>query len=176
MTIQLHRLPPGLPERQAMYVRNFVFGSEDSLVSTVGLLSGIVSAGVARSDVITTGIILLFVEALSMAVGSYVSEDSAEEYLERKDVPVRNALVAGSIMFGSYFVCGFIPLGPYFFLDERPALIVSITASMVALGCLGYVSAHQSKVKSFPRVKRMMILGGLAIAIGVVLGRFLPHG
>ena len=34
-------LVPCLPRRQASAVRNFVFGVEDSLVSTVGLLSGI---------------------------------------------------------------------------------------------------------------------------------------
>ncbi|KKS05141.1 MAG: hypothetical protein UU58_C0001G0001, partial [Candidatus Nomurabacteria bacterium GW2011_GWA2_41_25] len=35
-----------------LYVRNFIFGAEDSLVSTVGLLSGIASAGIARKEII----------------------------------------------------------------------------------------------------------------------------
>jgi len=64
----------------AVYVRNFVFGVEDSLVSTVGLLSGIASAGASTATIFLTGTVLIFVEAFSMAVGSYLSEESVEEY------------------------------------------------------------------------------------------------
>src|SRR5262245_46938731 len=62
------------------YFRNFVFGVEDSLVSTVGLLSGVAIAGLAREEIFLTGVILIFVEAVSMAAGSFLSESSAEEF------------------------------------------------------------------------------------------------
>ena len=54
------------------YYRNFVFGVEDSLVSTVGLLSGISIAGVTNKTIIMTGVILIFVEAVSMGAGSFL--------------------------------------------------------------------------------------------------------
>jgi VIT1/CCC1 family predicted Fe2+/Mn2+ transporter len=171
-------VPPKLGHslNRALYVRNFVFGSEDSLVSTVGLLSGVASAGMAKQDVIVTGVILLFVEAISMAVGSYLSENSAEEYMEQADVPMRNALVAGSIMFGSYIFFGFIPLAPYLWLDAPAAVVTSIIGSFIALAYLGYISSRESNIPAAPRIKRMVILGGAAIFIGVVIGRFLPRG
>ena len=65
----------------ASYIRNFVFGVEDSLVSTVGLLSGVAIAGVEQKYIFITGLILIFVEAFSMAVGSFLSEESAEKYI-----------------------------------------------------------------------------------------------
>jgi hypothetical protein len=54
-----------------LYTRNFIFGSEDSLVSTVGLLAGIVSAGIERKEIIISGIVLICVEAFSMSIGSF---------------------------------------------------------------------------------------------------------
>jgi VIT1/CCC1 family predicted Fe2+/Mn2+ transporter len=53
---------------KTIYLRNFIFGVEDSLVSTVGLLSGVAVAGVASRTILLTGVVLIFVEAFSMAV------------------------------------------------------------------------------------------------------------
>ncbi len=71
---------PASHEDRKVYLRNFVFGVEDSLVSTVGLLSGVAAAGVETKTIVLTGVVLIIVEALSMAVGSYLSEYSVEEY------------------------------------------------------------------------------------------------
>ena len=106
---------------QATYFRNFVFGVEDSLVSTVGLLSGIAIAGVAQKTIFLTGIVLIFVEGFSMAAGSFLSEASAEEYSARQNVSPRHSALAGVVMFVSYFVAGFIPLfRTRFFQKNRP--------------------------------------------------------
>lgn len=160
--------------QQSIYVRNFVFGGEDSLVSTVGLLSGVVAAGLARNEIITTGVILIFVEALSMAVGSYLSESSAEEYMAQSAVAERTPMIGGVVMFISYFVLGFVPLAPYLFLAPETALGVSIALSIIALAALGSVSARRAKVPAGPRARRMVILGGMAIVVGVVVGKLLP--
>ena len=56
----------------AGYLRAFVFGVEDSLASTVGLLSGIAIAGAGRETILMTGIVLIFVEAFSMAIGDFL--------------------------------------------------------------------------------------------------------
>src|SRR3989338_10789579 len=92
------------------YARNFVFGVEDSLVSTVGLLSGIAIANVPRPTIFLTGVVLIFVEAFSMAVGSFLSEYSAEEYVHRNVVSIRGSVLDGIVMLFAYFVAGFIPL------------------------------------------------------------------
>src|SRR3989338_11461472 len=87
------------------YFRNFTFGVEDSLVSTVGLLSGVAVADVPRMTILLTGIILLLVEGLSMAVGSFLTESSVEEYTQAQGLTRKN-IVSGIIMFFSYFVAG----------------------------------------------------------------------
>lgn len=154
------------------YFRNFIFGVEDSLVSTVGLLSGVAIAGVARETILLTGIVLIFVEAFSMAAGSFLSEASAEEYAAHHSVRLSRAFGAGFIMFVSYFVAGFIPLFPYFTFTEDTALTFSVVLSVGTLFVLGLVSGAFSRTSLWKGALRMTLVGGIAIAIGVTVGSF----
>src|SRR3990167_4109226 len=95
-----------------LYVRNFIFGAEDSLVSTVGLLVGITSAGIAQKEIIITGIVLICVEAFSMSVGSFLSERTTEESFPEYKREESNSLLAAVIMFFSYLFCGLVPFFP----------------------------------------------------------------
>lgn len=59
--------------------REIVFGLEDSLVSTLGATAGVAVGSGDRYVVILAGLVLVAVEAVSMAAGSYLSTKSAEE-------------------------------------------------------------------------------------------------
>ncbi|MEK7464189.1 MAG: VIT1/CCC1 transporter family protein [Patescibacteria group bacterium] len=161
--------------RDDSFIRNFVFGVEDSLVSTVGLLSGIVFAGVSRTDVIITGVILIFVEGFSMGVGSFLSEWSAEEYVLQHETNFRKSAKSAFVMLISYLVAGFIPLFPYFFVGGNKAIFISIPISLVTLFFLGIGSGRFSKVNTLKDGLRMLIIGGLAIVIGVVVGKLVGY-
>jgi len=160
----------------AGYLRNFIFGVEDSLVSTVGLLSGIAIAEVPRHTIFLTGIVLIFVEAFSMAAGTFLSESSAEGYVKRREVPVGPAAKRGVLMFGSYFLSGFIPLFPYAFLEPSQAFPISISASIIALFALGAWGGSISKTSVFRSALRMAVIGGVAIAVGVAAGMIVDGG
>lgn len=155
----------------ASYLRNFIFGVEDSLVSTVGLLSGIAIVGLSRRDILLTGVVLIFVEAFSMAVGSFLAEHSAEDYLERRETPLKPSFVDGLIMFFSYFISGFIPIFPYAIFEARSALWISIIVSLFALFVLGLLSARVSRINILKNSIRMVLVGGVAIAVGVAVGK-----
>ncbi len=156
-----------------VYLRNIVFGIEDGLVSTVGFIAGIASAGVSHQFVVISGIVLIAVEAFSMAVGSFLSEYSAEEYERHKEVSMHQSLVGAGIMFISYIVAGFVPLSPFIIGTSPRSLVYSVILSLIALGILGVISAQVSKVRVKRQVIRMVVVGGLAIAIGVLIGKFL---
>ncbi len=77
-------------------IREAVFGMEDGMVSTFGAVTGIAAATANPFTVILSGSILIAVESISMAVGSYLSSKSekaiddrkiAEETLEIKQFP-----------------------------------------------------------------------------------------
>ena len=159
-------------ESKREYLRNFVFGVEDSLVSTVGLLSGVAIAGVESATIILTGVILIFVEALSMGAGSFLAESSTEEFSRHHHKHNQLAVVGGGIMFLSYFLAGFIPLAPYFLFAPFQALVFSILLSMISLFGLGLLSARISHIKSSRVALRMLVVGGLAIVVGTVVGLF----
>lgn len=154
------------------FFRNFIFGVEDSLVSTVGLLSGIAAANTPRATIITSGVILIFVEAFSMGVGSFLSEETAEES-SKKAFSRTGVAQAAVIMFVSYFVAGFIPLAPYVFVTGPVAETYSILASLIALTLLGAFSARWFKGKVLAKAIEMLVLGGLATLIGIAVGSIL---
>jgi len=64
-------------------LREAVFGTQDGLISTVGALTGIAAGTQAREPVVIAGFVIIVVESLSMAAGSYLSSKSQREYLER---------------------------------------------------------------------------------------------
>jgi len=164
---------PLLKFSSVSYFRNFIFGVEDSLVSTVGLLSGVAVAEASKEIILITGVILILVEAFSMAAGSFLSEYSAEGYTSQAEKPSKRDVNAGIIMFFSYFVAGFIPLAPYTFWSVDAALKVSVMLSVAALFLLGLVGAKISGTNIYKNGLRMVFVGGIAIAVGMAAGNIL---
>ena len=64
--------------------REFVFGIQDGLISTVGLLSGVSVATQSRLTVVITGIAAAITGGLSMATGSYLSSRTEKELFEKE--------------------------------------------------------------------------------------------
>lgn len=157
-----------------VFVRNVIFGIEDSLVSTVGLLAGIASGALPTRTILMTGVIYIAVEALSMAVGSFLSEESVGE-MEQGSEAFRNAIIGGGVMFVSFVIAGFVPLVPYLFFVPATALMTSVVLSLATLFALGYIHSRMSGArgtKPWVRALRMAILGGAAIVLGIVVARF----
>lgn len=164
-----------MPEnsQRAINFRNFIFGVEDSLVSTVGLLSGIASANVPRTTIFVTGIVLILVEAISMAAGSFLSETSTEDFVEKKEVSSRKSVVGSFIMFFSYLLAGLIPLLPYSLASVDLAFKISIGLSLLSLLILGIIGSRIAKTNLFKGATRMVLIGGGAILAGILAGKLL---
>lgn len=150
------------------YFRNFVFGAEDSLVSTVGVLFGITTAHYDQRTIIVTGLVVVSVEALSMGAGAFLSESSTHELDSAKD-HTDNPAISGMIMFFSYFIAGFIPLLPYFLVQNESAKYASLAFSLAALFILGYFPR-----KSIRSALRMAVVAGFAVLVGFAIG-FIAH-
>jgi VIT1/CCC1 family predicted Fe2+/Mn2+ transporter len=117
--------------------------------------------------------VLIFVEAISMSAGSFLSESSAEEYESRTDAVSKKSYIAAIVMFVSYFVSGFIPLAPYVFFVQPFAFWASIGVSVFALLLLGIVGARIARVSMVKNAVRMVLIGGLAIGVGTLVGTLL---
>ncbi len=73
-----------LRDKLAASVREVVFGLEDSLVSTLGAVSGVAVGSGEPYIVILTGVVLVCVEAVSMAAGSYLSSKTTVQMYEER--------------------------------------------------------------------------------------------
>ncbi len=158
-------------KKKIEYIRNFIFGVEDSLVSTIGLVSGVAVAGQSNKSIVLTGTILVFVEAFSMGVGSLLSENSAEEFEGKKDVALSKDLGYAAVMFVSYLVSGFIIVAPYMFLNSRNAFWLAIGISVVGLFGLGVWSGKVARVHWLKRAVSMSLIGGVTILLGIIVGK-----
>lgn len=151
------------------FLRNFIFGAEDGLVSTVGLLSGVSFAGLASREIIVSGIILILVEALSMGAGVYISEDSTNELSDgqKKDNQLNDSLV----MFFSYMMVGLIPLLPYIFTpDTRQAFYYSVASTVFALIGLGIFKGYYVKKSLFLSALKITTIGTIVVLLAIAVG------
>lgn len=158
-------------KRGGLYIRNIIFGIEDSLAATVGLLSGIAAEQVPHETILLTGFVYIFVEAFSMGIGSFLSEESAQDYETERTVTSTRAALGGLVMFVSCIAGGFIPILPYLFLAPVYALPSSVVLSLLVLSILGLVQARLARRSVMPRILRMVLLGGVAILVGLVVGK-----
>ncbi|MEK7623719.1 MAG: VIT1/CCC1 transporter family protein [Patescibacteria group bacterium] len=76
----IHHQDPGLGST----IRELVFGMEDGMVSTLGSITGIAAATQHPFTIILSGFVIVSVESISMAVGSYLSSKSERDIDERK--------------------------------------------------------------------------------------------
>ncbi len=78
--------------RIAGTIREVVFGMEDGMVSTLGAITGIAAATQDHFTVLLAGFVVVSVESISMAVGSYISSKSKRAVDERKLLEEREEL------------------------------------------------------------------------------------
>ena len=151
------------------YLRSTIFGVEDSLVSTTGLIAGL-SVGSDNKDIVLLGgIVAIVIEAVSMGAGEYLSDDAVQELdkLKRhRDKP----LVSGSLMFSSYLLAGAIPLSPVIFFEYPTSLFLTILLALSGLFLLGYLKGRLLHSHPWRSGTKIFVVGGLAALIGLVVG------
>jgi VIT1/CCC1 family predicted Fe2+/Mn2+ transporter len=153
------------------YLRSLVFGFQDSLVSTTGIVVGI-SAGVNNKQfIILSALVAISVEALSMAAGQYLSEKSVHELPASHH---HDSLLVGTLlMFFSYVVGGLIPITPIFFSNPPLTSFLSVSFAFVGLFLLGFIKAKLFANHIWRSALEMLTIGGLTTLIGLSVGLIL---
>lgn len=156
-------------------IRNLVFGIQDSFGSTVGFLSGVAVSGISRETLLFTGILLIFVEAFSMALGSLISEHVVLEARQQKKLPLFKSFAGPITMFIAYVTSGFVPLTPYILFWGPYSLLISIVVSLVTLSIASYFSARMYKISPMHHIKETLLISVIAIGVGVLVGKLFPN-
>ena len=151
------------------YLRSSLFGFEDALVSTTGMVVGI-SAGIDdKSIILLASLVTIAVEAISMGAGEFLSEEAVEE-LEKEKVKRSKPFFGAVIMLFSYAFGGMIPVLPVVILPQGTAIIPTIVFAFTGLFILGYVKGKVVKIGPLRSALEMLTIGGLAALIGVLVG------
>src|SRR5688572_18886204 len=98
------------------YVRSLMFGLQDGLVSTTGVVVGISSGVSDKSIIILASLVAVSVEATSMAAGQYSSEKAVHQ-MDKTGKHTDSLLLGAAIMFFSYFFGGLFPIIPTILFD-----------------------------------------------------------
>jgi VIT1/CCC1 family predicted Fe2+/Mn2+ transporter len=151
------------------YLRSSIFGFEDALVSTTGVIVGVSIGTSNKQFVILAAFVTIAVEAISMAAGQFLSERTLHEIDKKghKD----NLLIGSLIMFSSYFLGGALPILPIFFFPSP--VIPSTLIAFSGLFALGYVKGKLIKVSPTRSAVEMLLIGGVAAIIGMIAGYLL---
>jgi VIT1/CCC1 family predicted Fe2+/Mn2+ transporter len=155
------------------FLRNFIFGVNDALVSTVGFVSGIAVVAVGGETIVLVGMVLIFVEAFAMGVGSFLSDETVRETRRRGRVASWPSLFGALVMFASYLIAGLLVLAPYALTTTATAFWWSIALSLSALFAVGAYSERNAGLPWFYGGVRMMVFGGAAVALGVLVGKLI---
>ena len=77
---------PDTPERQRLEgqrsVREIVFGAQDGVLTTLGIVTGVGTATTDRATILITGFLSMLVGAISMGVGEYLGGKSEREVVQ----------------------------------------------------------------------------------------------
>lgn len=151
------------------YLRSILFGVEDSLVSTTGLIAGLSVGSDSKNIVILGALVAIAIEAVSMGAGEYLSDEAVQE-LDNRQRHADNPLTSGLLMLTSYFLAGFVPLLPVLLLPFPVSVVGSIVFAFTGLFLLGYVKGKVVQISPLKSALKILVVGGIATALGTVVG------
>jgi hypothetical protein len=128
------------------FIRNLVYGLQDSFISTTGVLVGATYAGLSSVAVIKTGIILIIVEALSMGFGAFLSEESFTETEGHMKLTLGELIYYGTVMFLSYIAAGLLVMFPYLVNASNASTWCLVIAMISQFILISYVQKSKTRV------------------------------
>lgn len=169
--MDLHQNPHFIHHQKTLSsatVREIIFGMEDGMVSTLGAVTGIAVGAHDHFVVVLAGFVLVSVECISMAVGSYLSNKSARDIEERKLSEERYELQQypneeQQELVGMYVTDGWP--------QELAAKMAEVAANSEKL-FLQEMAYRELKV--FPDQMSQPLRNGIAMGFSYILGGALP--
>jgi VIT1/CCC1 family predicted Fe2+/Mn2+ transporter len=151
------------------YLRSGLFGLQDGLVSTTGVVVGI-SAGVSdKTIIILAAFVAVSVEASSMAAGQYTSEKAVHQ-LDKTGKHTDNLFIGAGIMFFAYFLAGLVPIIPTVIFNQPEARVISVVAAFIGLFTVGYIKGKIVEHHALRSAIELFVIGGVATIIGLIVG------
>lgn len=154
------------------YLRSLMFGLQDGIVSTTGVVVGI-STGVSdKAIIVLAALVAVSVEATSMAAGQYSSEKAVHQ-MDKTGKHTDSLIMGSVIMFFAYMIGGMFSIIPTLLIDQPLARLIAIISSFFGLFLIGYLKGVFVEGKPLRSAIELFIIGGIATTIGLIVGYFL---
>jgi len=153
-------------------IRETIFGAEDGIVSTLGVVVGVAAGTNNRDIVILTALVLVVVESISMAAGTYLSNKSEMEVAHLSVRNIFSKSISGSFFMGlSYILGGLTSIMPFFFLSPSQAILPSIALSIAVLFTIGFIKGQLAGINKIKSGLEMSLVSISAAALGYLIGK-----
>ena len=156
-------------------MRDFVLSANDGIITTFAVVAGAQGANLAPRVVIIIGVANLVADAISMASGSYLSQESEDQIKDLNKSFIKhhsNLLWHAFITFLSFVIAGVIPLLPFIFESEN-AFYFSIAMVVISLMGLGFARSIAIKKGYVRSILETSIVGSLAAFLAFYVGKLL---
>lgn len=145
-------------EEKLKYVGSIVLGLNDALVEFTGALAGFTLALQNTRLIGTTGLIMGFAAALSMAASEYLSTKS--EGGEKS--PKKSAIYTGSV----YMLTVFLLISPFMFFESM-YLSLGVTLA-AAVGVIFVFTFYTSVAQSLPFKRRFAEMAAISLGVATI--------
>ena len=154
------------------YLRSLMFGLQDGIVSTTGVVVGI-STGVSdKAIIVLAALVAVTVEASSMAAGQYSSEKAVHQ-MDKTGKHTDNLFIGALIMFFAYLIGGAFSIIPILLFDQPIARIYAIASAFVGLFTIGLLKGYLVEHKPLRSAIELFIIGSITTIVGIIVGHFL---
>lgn len=154
------------------YFRSLMFGLQDGIVSTTGVVVGISTGVNSKEIVVLAALVAVTVEATSMAAGQYSSEKAVHQ-MDKSGKHTDSLLIGSLIMFAAYILGGLFPILPTILFDQSTSRMIAVVAAFIGLFIVGYIKGHIVEHKPLRSAFELFVIGSLATIIGVIVGNLL---
>lgn len=155
-------------------IREFVFGMQDGILSTVALATSIAVAGSEKSIIIVAATAAAIAGTISMSTGSYLSSKAYLETLSVESDVVNESLKDALTMGVSFVIGAIIPIIPHIIFTTNTAIPIAILVSLLGLFALGFGTGKIAKVSPLRKGLEIATIGGFAAMLAFLVGTFLP--
>lgn len=168
------------------HLREVVFGLEDGLVSTLGVVTGIASGTQNRAVIMLSGMVVVTVESLSMAAGTFLSNKTEIDQHRSKfhrgrmgdgheidhKHPATDALAMGA----AYVIGGGIPVLAYLLtMNVNLGILLSVGMTFVGLFMVGIMKGKMTKTNLLRSGLEMVVVAMGAAGVGWLVGEIVSR-
>lgn len=160
---------------EASFLRDFIFASNDGLITTFALVAGSFGASFSEKVVVALGLANIFADGFAMASGNYLGIKSEMEYEEakvKKSLYHLPAISHAFITFLSFVVSGFVPLLPYLLRGINNRFMISTFLVFGSLFIIGSLRTIYSKRGLVIEGLEMLFVGGVSAIVAFLIGYF----